>query len=152
MSNYLVPQLAVDLVAEFEGFRSHAYRCPAGVWTVGYGLTSGAVPGVVVDASTYLTEPMARQCLRHVLDIFARKIASKITVQLATHEWAAILSLAYNIGPTAFARSTVLRKLNAGDRVGAADAFRMWNKAKGKVLKGLVKRRERERLVFLGNV
>lgn len=150
MSVYAVPQLAIDMVADFEGFRSHAYLCPAGVWTIGYGTTSASGVGLKVEPGRSISEPHARMYLRHALTIFAAKIASKIKVGLTSEEWAAILSLAYNIGPTAFARSTVLRKLNVGDRLGAADAFLMWNKAGGKILKGLRLRRERERAVFLG--
>lgn len=146
-----IPELAVDLVAEFEGFRSHAYRCPAGVWTIGYGTTTDALPDIRVYPGMWISEPLGKEYLRRTLAHFAAKVAPKIKVGLTPEQWAAILSLAYNIGPTAFARSTVLRKLNAGDLRGAADAFLMWNKAKGKVLKGLVKRRERERSVFLND-
>lgn len=145
----VIPPLAVELVATFEGFRSNAYLCPAGVWTIGYGTTTAAGVGIVVEEGVQISEPQARTYLWKALAKFGEKIAPKIAVETSEAEWAAILSLAYNIGPRAFSNSTVLRKLNAGDRRGAADAFLMWNKAKGRVLPGLVGRREHERATFL---
>jgi len=145
----LIPKKAVEMIADFEGFRSHAYLCPAGVWTIGYGTTSASGVGIDVRPGLTISESLARVYLRHALEKFGQKIRPKIGVLLCENEWAAILSLAYNIGPTAFARSTLLKRLNAGDRLGAADAFRMWNKAGGKVLKGLKRRREAERELFL---
>lgn len=144
-----IPQTAVDLVAEFEGFRSHAYLCPAGVWTIGYGTTEASGVGLHIDAGRSVSEPHARLYLRHTLANFGEKIRPKVLAPLDLNQWAAMLSLAYNIGPKAFARSSVLRLFNAGDTQGAADAFRMWNKAGGKVLKGLKRRREAERALFL---
>ena len=75
-----------------------------------------------------------------------------MTVPLHQHEYDAFLSLAYNIGPGAFAKSSALRKFNEGDKRGAADAILLWNKAGGRVLAGLTRRREAERALFLSQV
>lgn len=139
----------IALVKEFEGFRAKAYKCPADVWTVGYGLTSAAGIGVEVVPGMVVTEAEATEHLRLVLDKFGASIRPKMTAEPNENEWAAMLSLAFNIGPSAFAKSTVLRKFNAGDKAGAADAFLLWNKAGGKVLAGLKRRREAERALFL---
>lgn len=147
-----VPQIAIDLIAEFEGFRAHAYLCPAGVWTVGYGTTS--INGRPVDRTDVLTEPEAMRRLRFDVDQFAKKIGPALKVEPTHTQFAAMLSLAYNIGPVAFRRSSVLRRFNQGDIDGAAEAFLMWNKAtvngRKVVMRGLALRRERERSIFLG--
>lgn len=144
----IIPDQAVDIVKRFEGFRPKAYLCPAGVWTVGYGTTSAA--GVAeVHAQTTVSEPEAELWLILTLSKFAKKIRPLIRCLMTSNEWAAMLSLAYNIGVNAFRRSSVLRHFNAGEKTRAADAFLLWKKAKGKVLKGLVVRREAERDLFL---
>jgi lysozyme len=73
-----------------------------------------------------------------------------VTVPLHQHEYDAALQISYNIGPTAFCNSTIVKRFNAGDYAGACDAFLMWNKAGGKVIRGLVVRREAERKLCLG--
>lgn len=145
----MIPQQAIDLIAEFEGFREDAYLCPAGVWTIGYGTTEASGVGLSVYPGRKISEVHARLYLGVAVEVFAAKIRPLIKVPLSLNEWAAILSLAYNIGPSAFRRSSVLRNLNAGARLASADAFLLWNKANGKVLKGLVRRREAERKLFL---
>ena len=96
-----------------------------------------------------ITEHEAERLLQAGLDKFGAKIRNKITAPINENEWGAFLSLAYNIGPGAFAKSSALRKFNAGDKAGAANAILLWNKAGGKVLKGLVRRRVAERDLFL---
>ena len=140
---------AVALVKEFESFQPDAYQDPVGVWTIGYGTTAAAGVGIAPKAGMMITEAEAEEYLRRGLDKFAALIRPKITRPTTPAEFGAMLSLAYNIGPTAFARSSVLRWFNAGDKDEAADAFRLWNRAGGRVLKGLVRRREAERDLFL---
>ena len=96
-----------------------------------------------------ITEAQAQAYLAAALDKFAAHIRPLITAPINENEWAAFLSLAYNIGPGAFGKSSALRKFNEGDRMGAADAILLWNRAGGKVLKGLVRRRAAERALFL---
>ena len=143
-----INQAAVDLVKEFEGLRLTAYRDAVGVWTIGYGTTAAAGVGIVPRAGLTITEPQADEYLRIALDKFAAKIAPHIRVPVTDNQFGAIVSLAYNIGPGAFIASTLLRKLNAGDYIGASAQFARWNKAGGKVLAGLTRRRAAERALF----
>ncbi len=145
----IVNDAAIDLIKEFEGFEAKAYRDPVGIWTIGYGTTKAA--GVVVDPKSgmEITQDDAERYLQLAVQKFAAQVEGMITVPVNENQFGALVSLAYNIGPGAFKGSTVLRKLNDGDYQGAADAFLMWNKAGGKVLAGLVRRRNAERELFL---
>lgn len=137
---------ALRLVKHFEGFRATAYKDPVGVWTIGYGET-----GPFVHADTTVTEPEAARWLADRLLLCALEIGRLVTgVYLMPHQTAALQSFLYNIGSGAFARSTMRRKLNAGDFDGAAAEFPKWRKAGGKVLPGLVRRRDAERRLFEG--
>lgn len=144
-----VNQATVDLVKEFEGFRANAYRCPAGVWTIGYGTTAAAGVGIEPRLGMTISKSDAEAYLEATLDKFADKIAPLITAPINENEFGAFVSLAYNIGPGAFKKSSALRLFNAGDKADAAKAILLWNKAGGKVLKGLTRRREAERKLFL---
>lgn len=148
----MIPQRAVDLVAEFEGFRSHAYLCSAGVWTVGYGTTE--LDGRPVQKGDVLSEPQAMVQLRRDLEGFWRRIRPSLVHEPNEAETVALLSLAYNIGVTAFVRSSVVRNFNGLSRQSAANAFLLWNKitvnGRKRVSRGLMLRRERERAIFLG--
>lgn len=144
-----INKATVDLVKEFEGFRAKAYKCPAGVWTIGYGTTASAGVGVTPKDGMTITKSDAEAYLQAALDKFADQIAPSITAPTNSNEFGAFVSLAYNIGSGAFKKSSALRLFNAGDKEGAAKAILMWNKAGGKVLKGLTRRREAERKLFL---
>ena len=144
-----INQAGLALIKEFEGFRAETYKDAVGVLTIGYGTTAAAGVGIDPKPGMRISEETAEAYLRLALDKFGAFIRPKITAEVNENEWSAMLSLAYNIGPSAFAKSTVLKRFNAGDKAGAADAFRMWNKAGGKVLKGLQRRREAERALFL---
>ena len=143
---------ALDLIKEFEGFRAKAYLDKIAnppLWTVGYGTTARAGVGIVPRSGMKISEAEATEYLQKAVDKFAAQIAPKITAPINSNEFGAFVSLAYNIGPGAFGKSSALRKFNAGDKRGAADAILLWNKAGGKVVKGLVRRREAERALFL---
>lgn len=144
-----VNDATVALVKEFEGFRGTAYRCPAGIWTIGYGTTAAAGVGISPKHGMTITESDAAAYLHATLDKFADQIALAITAPINENEFGAFVSLAYNIGPGAFKKSSALRYFNAEDKVAAAKAILLWNKAGGKVLKGLTRRREAERELFL---
>lgn len=133
----------IELLCHYEGFRDRAYLDLVGVCTIGYGFTEGVKPGDT------MTHAEARE--RLACEVAAREDAVR---KLCTHapndnQLAAMTCLAYNIGTTAFAKSTVLRLHNSGDWAGASGAFRLWNKAGGMVVPGLVRRREAERLLYL---
>lgn len=134
---------AVEIICEFEGFSSVAYKCPAGVWTIGYGQTHGVREGMTIS------EPEARKYVEEQCEKIAKSILGLLKVQVNENQLSALISFYYNIGCGAFMRSTLLRKLNAGDIQGAANEFLKWNKANGKVLAGLTRRREAERQLFL---
>ena len=144
---------ALDLIKEFEGFEAKAYRDAVGVLTIGYGTTAAADVGITPKIGDTITKDEAEWYLQKGVNKFAAQIAPKITRPINPNEFGAFVSLAYNIGPGAFGGSTALRKFNAGDKRGAADAMLAWNKGtvKGKkvVLRGLVRRREAERALFL---
>jgi Phage-related lysozyme (muraminidase) len=126
------------LVKCFEGRKLRAYRCPAGVWTVGYGSTGPHVkPGMVI------TEQRAEALLHEDLSRFEAAV-DRAAPGATQNQFDAMVSLAFNIGIDAFNRSTVLRKHKAKDFEGASAAFAMWNKAGGKVVAGLVRRRAAE--------
>ena len=147
-----INKATIDLVKSFEGLRLKAYKDAVGVLTIGYGTTAAAGVGIVPHLGMTITEAEAETYLMRALEKFADKIRPKITAPINDNEFGAFLSLAYNVGPGAFAKSSALRKFNAGDKAGAANAILLWNKAGGKVLKGLVRRREAERALFLSPV
>lgn len=145
----IVNQRTIDLIKRWEGCKLTAYQDVVGVWTIGYGTTENAGVGIKPYAGMTITQARADDLLHETLDRFAPAVFSRITVPVTANEFGACLSLAYNIGPGAFAKSTVLRELNAGNKSAAAGAFHMWNKAGGKVVKGLVARRDAEVELFL---
>ena len=145
----VIAPAALRLIKEFEGLRLDAYADPVGIWTIGYGTTAAAGVGITPRAGMRITEPEAELYLRRALDKFAAQVRPQIAAPVNENELGAFLSLAYNIGPTAFAKSSALRWFNAGEKAKAADAFLLWNRAKGKVLPGLTRRRAAERALFL---
>jgi lysozyme len=135
----------ISFIAGFEGFSAYWYVCPAGKMTIGYGHVRRA--GEVIDAP--VSKLFAMSLLRQDAHRAAACIAAAVTLPLEQHQFDALTSLAFNIGAGAFERSTLLRKLNAGDEAGAADEFLKWVFA-GKVRSpGLERRRAAERLLFL---
>jgi lysozyme len=144
-----VNDATIALIKKFEGFRAEAYLCPADVWTIGYGITASAGIGVNPRPGMRVTEAEADLHLREAVAKFAAKIRPMIVRPINENQFGAFVSLAYNIGPSAFRRSSALRLFNEGNTQGAADAILMWNKAGGKVLRGLERRREAERALFL---
>ena len=134
---------AVNLICEFEGFRSKAYKCPAGIWTVGYGKT-----GKDVTSSTTITEPEAREFVRKQAVEIANQITSLVKVPLNNNQICALISFVYNLGIGNFKSSTLLKKLNQQDYVEVGNQFLRWDKCNGKPLAGLTKRRQAEKKLF----
>lgn len=140
-------QTGIDLIKHFEGLSLKAYKCPAGVWTIGYGTTG--VPearlGVVISAAR------AEELLATDVDKFSRQVWVLVSdVVINQHQMDALIAFAYNVGIGAFKTSTLLKKLLQKDYTGVSKEFLRWTKAKGKELPGLVKRRRAESLLFLG--
>jgi lysozyme len=145
----VINKAGLDLIKLSEGLRLKAYQDTGGVWTIGYGTTTAAGVGVTPYAGLRITEAEADYYLTVMVDRTAKQVRGLIRVPVTDNELAACTSLAYNIGIARFRRSTVLRRLNANDRPGAAAAFAPWNKDNGVVQAGLVKRRAAEAHLFL---
>lgn len=132
-----------ELIKSFEGLELEAYLCPAGIWTIGYGHTGD------VEKGEKITKEKADELLDIDLSVFRKGVRNLVKVPLNKNQFGALVSFAYNVGLGNLKSSTLLRMLNAGDYNGAADQLLRWNKSNGKVLRGLARRREAERAVFL---
>jgi lysozyme len=139
----MIPVKAIKLIKKYESLQLTAYLCPAGVWTIGYGATG---PDIV--AGLVWTEEQANQRLIQDVNKFAQGVA-KICPESSPLQHGAMVCLAFNIGLGAFKKSSVARLHNAKKYAEAAQAFGLWNKAGGKVLKGLVKRRAEEAAMYV---
>jgi lysozyme len=136
--------IALGLIKRYEGFRLAAYKCPAGIWTIGYGRTAGVKPGdvtTVAKEEAYLLTEITK------IDLFLNKV---VVPHQTPQQMAALISFVYNIGQSAFASSTMLKLINADKpATEVAQQFARWNKANGKVLKGLTTRRAEEASYYL---
>ncbi|MEG9884436.1 MAG: lysozyme [Hyphomicrobiales bacterium] len=141
---------ALDLITRFEGFAPEPYRCPAGVWTIGYGSTR-TPDGKRVDEDTpKLDRRQATAWLMTTLKRTESVVDRLIVVPLAENQFGALVSFTYNVGSGNLKASTLRARLNRGDTQGAAAEFPKWRFAKGQVLAGLVRRRAAERALFEG--
>ncbi|EPK7549339.1 TPA: lysozyme [Enterobacter hormaechei] len=138
----------IALIKEFEGCKLTAYRDSVGVWTIGYGWTK-PVDGKPIRAGMTIRQETAERLLKTGLVSYESDVSRLVKVGLTQGQFDALVSFTYNLGARSLSTSTLLRKLNAGDYAGAADEFLRWNKAGGKVLNGLTRRREAERALFL---
>lgn len=134
-----------DFIKGFEQLRLKAYPDPGTgkPWTIGWGHTKGVKPG------DRITQEQAEAFFSEDLAVFELTVNSAIKRTMTQNQFDAMVSLAFNIGGSAFAGSTLAKKFNAGDIKGAADQFPRWKFSGGVVLPGLVKRRSAERKVFL---
>ncbi len=132
----------LGLIKTSEGCKLSAYLCPAGHWTIGYGRTTNVKKGDTC------TQAQADAWLLQEYDAFERKVRALLKVPVTENQLGALVSFAYNVGDGALGSSTLLRLLNAGDYAGAAAQFARWNKAAGKALAGLTKRRAAEAALF----
>ncbi|MBD2059836.1 lysozyme [Oculatella sp. FACHB-28] len=131
------------MIKHFEGFRPQAYICPAGVPTIGYGSTLG------VRMGDRITQQGGEDLLQRDLVRFERAVSDMVKVPLTSNQFSALVCFAFNVGIGAFQRSTLLKLLNQRNYQSAADQLLLWNKGGGRVLQGLVRRREAERALFL---
>ncbi|MEM0704456.1 lysozyme [Enterobacter quasihormaechei] len=138
----------IDLIKQFEGCKLSAYQDSVGVWTIGYGWTQ-PVDGKPIRAGMTIKQETAERLLKTGLVSYESDVSRLVKVGLTQGQFDALVSFTYNLGARSLSTSTLLRKLNAGDYAGAADEFLRWNKAGGKVLNGLIRRREAERALFL---
>jgi GH24 family phage-related lysozyme (muramidase) len=135
------------LIKQFEGCKLTAYQDSVGVWTIGYGWTQ-PVDGKPIRAGMTIKRNSRTPAEDRAGQLRKRRVPP-VKVGLTQGQFDALVSFTYNLGARSLSTSTLLRKLNAGDYAGAADEFLRWNKAGGKVLNGLTRRREAERALFL---
>ena len=139
----------LELIKDFEGFSSTSYLDVVNIPTIGWGNTYYE-NGTKVKLGDQISKTDALKLLEVVANRdFADKIFPSIKVKVTQSQFDAMVSLAYNIGVGAFLKSTLLKKVNAGDFAGASEEFLRWNKANGKEVLGLTRRREREKQLFL---
>lgn len=135
----------LELIKSFEGLRLEKYRDAVGKWTIGYGhliLENESFPGA-------LTLAEAEDLLRADLNMTERGVRRQVTVDLNQNQFDALVAFAFNVGLGNLQSSTLLRLLNQGQYPAAADQLPRWNKAGGKELLGLTRRRAAERKLFL---
>lgn len=140
-----ISNVGIDLICSFEGLRLKAYDDGVGVWTIGYGTTM--INGTKVKKGDTCTLEQAKSYMANDLKKFESAV-NQVKVPLNQNQYDALVSLAYNIGVSAFLNSTLFKKLNAKDYKGAAAQFDRWNRAGGKVMRGLTNRRAKERKLF----
>lgn len=138
---------AIDLIKRYEGFRPQAYQDSVGVWTIGYGTTR--INGQPVTQGMTITQDQALQLAQQEANKLWSQIEQVVKVPINDNQMNALVDFAYNLGFNALKTSTLMKKLNASDFTGAANEFGRWVYAGGKVLPGLVKRREAEKQLFL---
>ncbi len=136
------PAIASDFVKQFEGRELKAYRCSAGVWTIGYGHTKGVSEGDEISPAE------AEQLLVEDLTAIATDLSRLVNVPVSEGQYIALLSLAFNVGASAIKKSTLLFHLNHKRYDEAAEEFDKWIYAGGKPSEGLKRRRATERKLF----
>ena len=150
-SNTRLSSSTINLVKQYEGFRSYAYIDTSGLPVIGYGQSK--IYGKTVTMGQYVTQAEADAALAQELYYIQRIVESRVLVKLSSNQLAALTSLVYNAGTRVITDSTLSRKLNAGDYIGAAREFPRWNKAnQGGALvamPGLTKRRLAEQKMFM---
>jgi lysozyme len=136
----------ITLIKSFEGLSLKAYKCPAGVWTIGYGTTIYP-DGLKVRQCDECTEEQATDYLKSDVEKFENSVSELVNVELNENQFSALVSFTYNLGAGNLKTSTLRRRLNAED-YDVGNEFIKWNKAGGKVMAGLTRRRQAERELF----
>lgn len=148
-----VDQAGIDFIKSVEGFRGLPYQDRSGTWTIGYGHTEFVTP-----TTFEITQAEAEEVLTKDLGLVEKTIRDHLKIELAQCEHNAVASFVFNVGALEFAQSTLLKKLNNGDKIGASKEFTRWDfctdlTTKKKVQdKGLLSRRMKERELFLGDI
>ena len=136
----------LELIKSHEGLRLEAYPDPGTggePWTIGYGSTGNVQPGDVID------QQEAERLLRDDVTSAEQCVERHVDVALEQYEFDALVSFVFNVGCGNFSASTMLKLINAGNKRAAAAQFGRWNKAAGKTMAGLVRRRQAEKELFL---
>ena len=143
-----ISKAGINLITSFEDLKLDAYDDGTGTWTIGFG-TTVYPDGIRVKQGDHCTVEQAKSFFQHDLKRFQASVNNTVRVMLSQNQFDALVSLSYNIGQNAFNNSTLLKCLNAGNYQAAADQFLVWSKGGGQIFKGLVRRREVERALFL---
>lgn len=136
-------QSGIDFIKRWEGFSATPYLCPAGVWTIGYGHAGGVKP-----KQQPITKEWAEALLRKDVEWAESIVNQVVTYKINQNQFDALVSFTFNLGAV-LKRSTLLKKLNAGDVAGAAEEFPKWRLAGGVPNKGVLNRRLAEQKLFL---
>ncbi len=130
-----------SLIQHFEGCKLKAYKCPAGIWTIGFGNTFYEDNSPVKEGDSISIE-RANELFDLIVDDFVENVNTVVKSDINQNQFDSLVCICYNIGQSAFYKSTLLKKVNLNPSdPSISDSFLMWNKAKGKVLEGLTKRR-----------
>ena len=140
-----ISEEGLSLIKKFEGCELKAYQDSVDVWTIGYGHTKGGEDGQEI------TQEEAEEMLASELDEYEGYINDLVECDLEQCQFDALVAWVYNLGPTNLRSSTMLKRLNSNDLEDVPNQIKRWNKAGGKVLNGLVRRREAEALLFEGS-
>ena len=135
-------QEGLELIKKFEGCKLKSYKCPAGVWTIGYGHTEDVKEGDIVSPQE------ADKLLRADVFKFEEYVADNVMVNLTQNQFDALVAWTFNLGVGNLRNSTMLKKLNNADYTSVPFEMKRWNKAGGKTLDGLIRRRKAESLLF----
>ena len=134
--------VGIELIKEFEGCKQVAYQDSVGVWTIGYGHTKDVYEGQLSIKKT------CERLLSEDIAEFEDYVESYVEVSLSQNQFDALVAWTFNLGPGNLLKSTMLKKLNEGDYDAVPDEMRRWNKAGGKTLNGLIRRRDAEANLF----
>jgi lysozyme len=145
-----ISEVGLDLIKEYEGLSLTPYLCSADVPTIGYGSTFYEDGTKVTLQDPEITKERAEDLLRFHANSFCKKMLPSVKVKLTQYQLDALVSFAYNVGVGNFKSSTLLKMLNKSDFEGASNEFPRWNKAGGKIVSGLTRRRLAERKMFIG--
>jgi len=138
-------EILIKLIKDSEGCKLKAYKCPAGIWTIGYGQTKDVKEGM-----TWTQNQADEDLVKTALEVLNRAIKySPILAAVNMEKQAAIADFIYNLGVGNYAKSTLKKKVDAGDWLAASSEIKKWDKAAGKVLKGLTVRRAKEAELLL---
>tara|TARA_R100000231_G_scaffold35285_1_gene31260 strand:- start:19 stop:483 length:465 start_codon:yes stop_codon:yes gene_type:complete len=141
-NNMKTSQEGISLIKKFEGLRLESYLCSANVLTIGYGHTEGVKEGMTI------TQDMADEMLEKDLELFEGYVEDNVTVPLTQCQFDALVAWTFNLGVGNLRSSTMLKVLNEGKYELVPSEMRRWNKAGGKTLEGLIRRRKAESLLF----
>ena len=145
-----VNKACLDLVKSFEGLFLKPYLCPAKVPTIGYGTIKYPSGKAVQLSDAAITDAQAEEYLKHEIEEKSSGVEKLVKVKLNDNEFGALVSFAYNLGLGNLGKSTLLKLLNSNQpKTKVAEEFLKWNKAAGKELAGLTRRRQAEKALFL---